>query len=227
MAKFKVPNPMVNKQLYICVIVITTSFFSCNNSVDKKTEPTQPKTEETVICELIKSRVMLEDTTFKFGITRDTAWTAFYKTKDTSRVKNFPTDMNQMTLWEYEEYYRSFYSHFQNDKVIITDTLFNIKKDYLAKTELFKICDSVQFTDEPNSPAKWMCDSTSRLVGIKALDFYERWYCNKENGNIRKEVMAYATIAFNYKVEKFLPFFFVFRDKESYELIKSKIQRKK
>ncbi len=218
---------MVNKQLYLYFFTAAALCFSCKEASDKKTEVESLKAEETVICELIKSRVMLEDTTFKFSITRDTLWSAYAKTNDTSRVKKFPRDMSQMTLWEYEEYYHSLHGLFQNDKVIISDTLFNIKKDYYAKNKLYKMCDSIVFLDQPNKPKAWMCDSTSALVAIKALDFYERWYCNKTDGNIRKDVLAYAAIAFNYKVEKFLPSFFVFKNKESYELLRSKIQTKK
>lgn len=228
MAKFISPNSMVNKQLYICLLIAVSALFSCKDVTEnKEVETTSSKVEETVICELIKTRVMLEDTTFKFQAVKDTVWVSYIKHRDSMRVKSFPGDMSQLSLWEYENYFHSFYNIFKNDRVLFTDTLLNIKPDYSSRTSIFKICDSVMFLDEPGKPTRWMCDSTSTISSIKALDFYEKWYSNNTDGSIRKDVLAYAAIGNNYRVGKFLPVFYVFKNKETYEQLKTKLQRKK
>ena len=117
------------------------------------------------------------------------------------------------------------FSFLKNENSIVTDKELSILKDEHSKRSIYVMCDSIMFTDDPKRPHEFVCDSTSAFMFIQGFDFYEKWVIEKVSGNITKEVLAYAPVKYNEVRKQFAPIFYVFKNKEAFEKIKTKIKQ--
>jgi hypothetical protein len=223
MAKFKAFNSMVNKHLYIWAFAFLLVLCSCKDDAKQSAVEEKPD-DETVLSELIRSTVLVEDTSFNYVMKKDSAFTKIYRSKDSSSFKTLVTNISYLPALQFENYTSGLFDFLKNENGVIADKNLSILKDAYSKRSIYVLCDSIMFTDEPKKPPVFVCDSTSTFRWIQGFDFYEKWSIDKVNGNIRKDVLAYAPVKYNDVKKQFVPIFYVFKDKETFEKIKDKLK---
>ena len=152
-----------------------------------------------VLTDLIKTRVMLIDTTSPAIIS-----------EQYGNDKNSLTNYLNFTAISYLE--RTKFNQLINNLMILADNknavISNWSNGYkkLSKEKIkerYIFCDSVYIEcflcDEGQNETYWQCDSTSSFMNIIAIDFYEKWSYNKNNGMIDKEVIANTPLTLNEK----------------------------
>jgi hypothetical protein len=223
MAKFILLNCMVNKHLYTGVFMALFLLWSCKGEVKQSGEKGRPK-QETVLSDLIKSTVLVEDTSFNYMLRKDSSYTNIYRSKDSSSFKALVKNIIYLPAVTFENYTSGLFSFLKSDSGIIADKNLSVLRDAYSKRSIYVLCDSIMFLDEPGKPTRWMCDSTSTFRFIQGFDFYESWSIDKINGNIKKVVLAYAPVKYNDVKKQFVPIFYVFKSREIFEKIKDKIK---
>ncbi len=211
--------------LYSLSLILLFSF-GCKEDVPQSSNK-EVVNNDTVLNPFVKYRVMIEDTnTFTNYIRkRDSLWFAFRKTKDSTCLKL--ANSLPIPCPEFEAYKSTLINLINNGKVFVTDKDLKITDSRILRRDIYIMCDSIMFTDDPSKPHVFVCDSSSRILEVSGLDFYEKWMYNKETGSITKEILAYSPMRFDEERQKLLPAFFVFKNKEIYNEIKSKIQNNK
>lgn len=150
-----------------------------------------------VLTDLIKTRVMLIDTT-----------------SPTMIVEQYGNDKNSLARYlnlmaisfiersNFNQLINNLMVLSENKNVVISNWNNGYKKLSKGKIkELYTFCDSVEITNcfGGDDASYWRCDSISSFMDIMAIDFYEKWNYNKKNGMIDKEVIAYAPLTLNAK----------------------------
>lgn len=218
MAKFILPNSMVNKYLSLIIISLLMMLsLACNE--DKKNHEVKiiEETKDTLLSPLIKYTVMVQDTSLKY---QTMSGDAFFE----------ENEKQQPLILPYEEFRAFCYAlkrFINNPDIFVTDNNLKPVTSKEDRKALYCLCDSIQFLDKPNDPPVFMCDSLSQLLNVSAIDFYETWTYNKETGSIDKEILAYCPAKYVAESKKFFPRFYIFKDQKAFEKVSSKTKTKK
>lgn len=173
-----------------------------------------------VLTDLIKTRVMLIDTTSPTIIA-----------EQYGNDKNSLASYLNFTAITYLE--RTKFNQLTNKLMFLAENkiavISNWKSDYkkLSKEkikECYTFCDSVlQMSCWGGEDIMyWRCDSISRFMDIKAIDFYERWLYNEKNGMIEKEVIANTFIYYDTNKEYLRELFTIFKEEKYIQEISEK-----
>jgi len=213
---------MVNKRLYIALFSLILIVFSCDHEAPVlQKKPVE--NSETILTQLIRSTVLVEDTSFAYFMKKDSALTKIYRQKDSSDFKSLVNSVSYLPAVQFENYKGGILNYLRNDKGVVANKELDLLKDAKSRRDIYVLCDSIEFIDAPKKTKAFVCDSTSTFLFIQGFDFYEAWVMDKISGNMRKDILAYAPVRYNEAKKKFLPVFFVFKDIETYEKIKTKI----
>jgi hypothetical protein len=152
-----------------------------------------------VLTDLIKTRVMLVDTTSPTIIAEQYG-------NDKNSLTNYLnfTAISYLERTKFNQLINNLMVLADNKKTVISNWSNGYKKLSKEKIkERYTFCDSVYIEcysgDEGQYETYWQCDSTSSFMDIIAIDFYEKWSYNKNNGMIDKEVLAYTPLTLNEK----------------------------
>lgn len=203
--------------LTLCLILLN----GCKNENEKVSDkPAEVQSELTQLTELISYKVPI----------RDTNWHAFVKA-DSLNAKGanvdevMGTNANYLTYKAYSMYLSSLKKMILDPNSVMTDRKFNPASKIEEKKGLFCICDSITEEIGGKKTSLFVCDSTSRIDQVLGLEFHEAWSLNKTTGLISKEVIAVAALTVGDGAE-LKPLYYFFKNKESIDLVKSKLLKK-
>jgi hypothetical protein len=159
--------------------------------------------------------VLVTDTSEKYQMTKDSLF----------EIGALKTKLQYLPYKEFEYFKANLFNTLYNSNFLIADQNLKIAASRQEKRDVYVLCDSIKFDDK--SPAVFMCDSNTRINTVSAIEFYERWSLDTLSGQIKKEFLASAPLYFNYNLNVYKPSFYLFKNKEAYEQIKSQINLSK
>ncbi len=157
-----------------------------------------------VVSDLIKTRVMLIDTTTPATITSQ-----FGNDKLSMHDYLNSTAISYLEKTKYNQLLSKIISLVKSKNVIITNwNCGGIKLTTKEIKNCYTFCDTVEIEEFDKNGNGYLskvysCDSTSIFNRIVAIDFYEKWLFNDKNGMFEKEIVAYSPIILNQGKEFF------------------------
>lgn len=180
----------------VIYLIFMLNLLTVNLAFSQKKELVNSKV---VLTDLIKIRVMLIDTTSPSIIAEQHG-------NDKNSLASYLnlTAITYLDRTKFNQLINNLMVLANNKKAVISDWNNGYKKLSKEKIkERYIFCDSVYIEcflcDEGQNETYWQCDSTSSFMNIMAIDFYEKWSYNKNNGMIDKEVIAYTPLTLNEK----------------------------
>lgn len=181
----------------VIYLIFMLNLLTLNLAFSQKKEVVNSKV---VLTDLIKTRVMLIDTTSPAIIAEQ-----YGNDKNSLASYLYLTAITYLDRTKFNQLINNLMVLANNKKAVISDWSNGYKKLSKEKIkESYIFCDSIEqeaFDALGNSfrVKVFSCDSTSSFMDIMAIDFYEKWSYNKNNGMIEKEVIAYTPLTLNEK----------------------------
>ncbi len=91
------------------------------------------------------------------------------------------------------------------------------------------MCDSIsELIKDKNgkenwSKPMWVCDTSSIVDNMHALEFYEKWSTDDGSCAISKETLGFAVMSTWNKTRSPKASFYIFKNKAAYEIVKEKL----
>lgn len=199
------------QKAYIFIFIIV--FFTSNAFGQKK----QLVDSKLVLADLIKTTVMLVDTSsIEFLSQQYGRLASLQEHKISTNLMYLETSKFNLLLNHLKKIANNRSAVISIDGSDKSPTSEEIIKSY---THCYMVeCEEFDKDGNSNMEPKLMCDDYTKIEKTIAIEFYEKWNFNTQNGMIEKEVIAYTPLSLKNN-DYILPLFTVYKNKSYIKLI--------